>query len=167
VDNLNRFETEATHAVARAEWFLALVVVVVLAVAHLDEIDWVAFVALFLIIDIIGYIPGAIAYRRSADHAVAKGYYVAYNVMHSFLTAAAIAAAWSLIFGPEWALLALPIHLCGDRALFGNTMKPFGISFEPVKHPEFDAFDRAYHRVGVRSDDSTNHRGFRRALPRA
>lgn len=147
MDNVNRFETKATHAVARAEWALGLATVATVAVLHLDRINWPAFVGLFLVIDLIGYIPGAIAYRRNTDRRISKGYYVAYNVMHSFLTAGAIAAVWSLVFGPEWALLALPIHLCGDRALFGNTMKPFGISFEPVKHPEFDAFDQAFGRV--------------------
>ena len=34
-------------------------------------------------------------------------------------------ALWVLVFGWEWALLAIPIHLFGDRSLFGNTLKPF------------------------------------------
>ena len=30
-------------------------------------------------------------------------------------------------------MLALPIHLMGDRALFGNFMKSFALPFEPVR----------------------------------
>jgi len=152
VDSKNRFETKSTHAVARAEWLMGLLVGVTLAIYNIEHINWFVFVGLFAVIDVIGYIPGAIAYHRSPDGAISKGYYVAYNVMHSLLAAGAIALAWALIFGPEWALLALPIHLFGDRALFGNTMKPFGIPFEPVTTPEFAEFEREYrggHRAAV------------------
>ncbi|MEC3956856.1 hypothetical protein VMT65_27725 [Nocardia sp. CDC153] len=160
MDNVNRFETKATHTLARAEWFLGLVTAVVVAIIHIGQINWAVFIGLFLVIDLIGYIPGAIAYRRSSDHRIPKGYYVAYNVMHSLLTSGAIAAIWSLIFGPEWALLALPIHLFGDRALFGNTMKPFGISFEPVKLPQFEGFERAYRRVDSAPSSSSSLANF-------
>jgi hypothetical protein len=64
--------------------------------------------------------------------------------MHSLVTAAAVAGAWCLTAGPEWALLALPLHLCGDRALFGNFLKPFGLSFEPVAHPLYQEFASRY-----------------------
>lgn len=144
MDSKNRFDTKNTHAIARAEWFMGLLVAVALAVYNIGEINWFVFVGLFVVIDVIGYIPGAIAYHRSPDKVISKGYYVAYNVMHSLLTSGAIALAWTLIFGPEWALLALPIHLFGDRSLFGNTMKPFGVSFEPVTKPEFAEFERKY-----------------------
>ncbi len=152
MDSKNRFETKSTHAVARAEWLMGLLVAVTLAVYNIEHINWFVFVGLFAVIDVIGYIPGAIAYHLSPDGVISKGYYVAYNVMHSLLAAGAIALAWALIFGPEWALLALPIHLFGDRSLFGNTMKPFGIPFEPVTTPEFAEFEREYrggHRAAV------------------
>lgn len=57
--------------------------------------------------------------------------------MHSLLTAGAIAAVWSVTAGPEWALLALPVHLFGDRSIFGNFLKPFGLSFEPLTNPAY------------------------------
>ena len=44
--------------------------------------------------------------------------------------------------GPEWALLMLPIHLCGDRAIFGNFLKPFSVPFEPTPVPAFQEFTR-------------------------
>ena len=51
---------------------------------------------------------------------------------------------WCLLVRPEWALLALPIHLCGDRAIFGNFLKPFGLSFEPVAHPAYKELVKNY-----------------------
>lgn len=144
MDGHNRFETRTTFALHRLEWFTALVVASVLALLHLGDIRWGVFIALFLVIDLVGYIPGAIAFRRSPDGQVSKGYYIAYNTMHSLVTAAAIAGLWALFVGWEWALLALPIHLMGDRALFGNSLKPFGVRFEPATHPAFAALERAY-----------------------
>jgi hypothetical protein len=47
----------------------------------------------------------------------------------------AVLGAWVLLHGWEWALLVLPIHLFGDRALFGNFVKSFTVSFEPLPHP--------------------------------
>ncbi|WP_406255788.1 hypothetical protein [Streptomyces chartreusis] len=144
MDAKNRFETKTTFAFSRMEWLAFLIVSLVLAFRHLSEISWGVFVALFAVIDVIGYIPGAIAHRCSPDKRIARGYYVAYNVMHSLVTAGVIAGAWTLFAGPEWALLALPIHLLGDRALFGNSFKPFGVAFEPEIHPAYRLFEQQY-----------------------
>ena len=120
MDSHNLFFTRTTAYWLRAEYALALAVCVVLAVLHLGEIRWLPFIALFAVIDLVGYIPGAIAFRRSVDGRIPLVYYRLYNVMHSHLTAAAIAGVWWLVAGPEWALLALPIHQLGDRSIFGN-----------------------------------------------
>ena len=46
-------------------------------------------------------------------------------------------ALWAYAHGGfEWAMLAVPIHLSGDRGLFGNTLKPFELSFEPQQHTD-------------------------------
>ncbi|MFI7020994.1 hypothetical protein [Streptomyces sp. NPDC050164] len=144
MDAKNRFETRTTFALLRLEWLAALAVSLVLAVQHREEIRWWVFAALFAVIDVIGYLPGAIAFRRSPDRRVARGYYVAYNLMHSLVTAGLLAAAWVWFVRPEWALLALPIHLMGDRALFGNCLKPFGVAFEPESHPVYREFEYEY-----------------------
>jgi hypothetical protein len=144
VDSHNQFLTRTTYRLLRAEYGVALVGAVVLALLHLGDIRWPVFVAMFLYIDLIGYLPGAIAWRRARDHRIPRAYYVLYNVMHSLLSAALVAGLWCLLVGPEWALLALPIHLCGDRALFGNFLKPFGLSFEPVVHPAYQEFVTRY-----------------------
>jgi hypothetical protein len=144
VDAHNRFETRTTFTLARLEWLAALVASSVLAILHIGEIRWPVFIGFFLIIDLIGYIPGAIAFRRVPGGDISRNYYLAYNIMHSLVTNAILVGLWCLLVGPEWALLAVPIHLFGDRALFGNTLKPFGVPFEPHVNPAFAAFERAY-----------------------
>ncbi|MEU3251039.1 hypothetical protein [Streptomyces sp. NPDC006997] len=150
MDAKNRFETKTTFALSRLEWLAALTVSLVLAVQHFPEIRWWVFVLLFAVIDVIGYVPGAIAYRRSPDKRISRGYYVAYNTMHSLVTAGVLAGAWALFVRPEWALLALPIHLMGDRALFGNSLKPFGVSFEPETDPAYRDFEQRYGKETAR-----------------
>ncbi|CAL9643396.1 hypothetical protein RKD49_001246 [Streptomyces glaucescens] len=144
MDAKNRFETKTTFAFSRLEWLAFLVISLVLAYQHLSDIRWGVFAAFFVVIDLIGYVPGAIAFRRSPERRVARGYYVAYNVMHSLVTALVLAGAWAWFVEPEWALLALPIHLMGDRALFGNSLKPFGVAFEPETDPAYREFQKQY-----------------------
>lgn len=146
MDSHNLFFTRFTARALRAEYLVALLLSIGLAVRHLGDINWPAFIGLFLYIDVIGYLPGAIAYQRSPAGAISRTYYVLYNTMHSLLSAAAVAGLWWIFIGPGWELLALPIHLCGDRALFGNFLKPFGLSFEPVTHPVYQEFVNRYDR---------------------
>jgi len=108
-------------------------------VIHWHDIRWVQFAILFFYIDVIGYVPGAIAARRSRDGYIHKGFYVLYNTMHTLLTAGLVAGVYSLVFGPEWALLALPIHLFTDRGVIGNQLKSFGMRFEPSENPVYYA----------------------------
>ncbi|MBD0421454.1 hypothetical protein AB0L35_15555 [Streptomyces sp. NPDC052309] len=154
MDAKNRFETKTTFALSRLEWLGFLAVSLVLVFQHWTEIRWGVFVLLFAVIDVIGYIPGAIAFRRSPDGRIPRRYYVAYNTMHSLVTAGVLAGAWALFVRPEWALLALPVHLMGDRALFGNSLKPFGVAFEPEPNPAFRAFEQRYRSHGSGTDAS-------------
>lgn len=133
MDQANPFETPRTYSLHRAEYLVGLAVTTGFIIAHLGDIRWVPAVALFLYIDLIGYIPGAIAFRRSGGRPISKTYYVLYNVMHSLITQGAVAALWCWLVKPEWALLVLPFHLFGDRGLFGNFMKSFALPFEPVR----------------------------------
>ncbi|MEU6551353.1 hypothetical protein ABZ915_13875 [Streptomyces sp. NPDC046915] len=155
MDSKNRFETRTTFFLLRLEWLGGLAVCAVLAVRHFSEIRWAVFAGLFAVIDVIGYVPGAVAFRRSRDGRISRGYFVAYNTMHSLVTAGVAAGLWAVLVKPEWALLALPLHLLGDRALFGNSLKPFGVRFEPDPHPAYADFEREYSTsAGRRSDAS-------------
>lgn len=98
---------------------------------HAAAVDWLRFAAAFAVIDLVGYLPGALAFRRAAGGPIAPLYHHLYNVTHSFVTAAAALGLWALVAGgPEWAMLAVPLHLCGDRGLFGNRRKPVHLPFE-------------------------------------
>lgn len=144
MDSHNLFLTRTTYRLLRAEYGAVLSAAAVLALIHLGHIRWPVFIGMFVYIDLLGYLPGAVAYRRAHDGDIWRGFYVLYNSMHSFLSAGLVAAAWCLLVRPEWALLALPIHLCGDRAIFGNFLKPFGLSFEPVTHPAYKELVKTY-----------------------
>jgi hypothetical protein len=134
MDAANPFETPTTFRLHRAEYMLGVIVSTVLIVVHLGEIRWLAFAGLFLYIDLIGYIPGAIAYHRSETKRISKVYYVMYNTMHSLVTQSLVVGLWGWTIGWEWALLAIPFHVFGDRAVFGNFMKTFSLPFEPVRN---------------------------------
>jgi hypothetical protein len=146
MDTANRFETRTTYRLVRLEYLVGLIACLVLFVLHIDEVRWLPAVALFVYIDLIGYVPGAIAHHRSATKRISKVYYVLYNTTHSLVTQAAVIGLWALLIGWEWALLAIPIHLFGDRALFGNFLKPFAVPFEPAPHPAFVALEAAVTR---------------------
>lgn len=138
MDQQNTFDTPTTARLHRAEYGAALALATGLFLAHWSDIRWLPAIGLFTYIDLIGYLPGAIAYRRSPDHRISRVYYVLYNSMHSLLTAGAVVALWAWLIRPEWALLAVPIHLFIDRAVFGNQLKPFGVPFEPRRLPAFE-----------------------------
>jgi hypothetical protein len=140
VDHVNHFDTKTTYWIMRAEYLVGFAACVVLMLLHFGDIRWWAAILLFFSIDIIGYYPGAIAFRRAKGGPIHKAYYVIYNTMHNWFAAAAICGLWVLVAGPEWALLAIPLHLCADRGLLGNTLKPFSIAFEPEPLPAFQAF---------------------------
>ena len=141
MDHANRYESKVTYRLHRLEYGVALGVCSVLMLKHIHEVRWVPAVVLFAYIDLIGYIPGAIAFHRAHGARIPKYYYVLYNTMHSFVTQAAVIGIFAWVSGFEWAMLAVPIHLCGDRFIFGNFLKPFRVSFEPVPLPAFVAFD--------------------------
>lgn len=141
MDHLNRFESPTTFRLLRAEYGVALVVSTVLFLINIGEVDWWLAVGLFVYIDLLGYLPGAIAYRRSATKRISKVYYVLYNAMHSLVTQAAVVGVIALFWGWNWGMLAAAMHLCGDRALFGNFLKSFRVPFEPETLPEFAEFD--------------------------
>ena len=144
MDCKNLFETRTTYILHRLEYAVLLGLCLLLLVYNLDQVNWFKFVLAFAYIDLIGYIPGAIAYRRRKDGDISRIYYVLYNSMHSFLTAYIVLATWYFLAGFEWAMLAIPIHLFGDRSVFGNFLKPFNVSFEPVCHPLYQKFLEGY-----------------------
>jgi hypothetical protein len=133
MDTKNRFHTDSTFLLERAEHLLVVIVCSALVLQHWQEVSWLRFVVGFVALDAIGYIPGAIAYRRHNGGDIPPIYHYLYNTTHSYLVAALLVAIWALAIGGfEWAMLAFPIHLSGDRGIFGNIYKPLELPFEPV-----------------------------------
>ncbi|MEU7137873.1 hypothetical protein ABZ942_00335 [Nocardia sp. NPDC046473] len=141
MDHHNRFQSITTYRLLRLEFGIGLIASLWLFVDHIGEVRWIPAIILFFYIDLFGYIPGMIAHLRSKTGDIPKVYYVLYNTMHSAITQSAVVGVWALVYGWEWALLVIPIHLCGDRALFGNFMKSFQVPFEPKKLPAFAEFE--------------------------
>ena len=132
MDNVNRFHTDETWLLVRAEHVALVLALSTIVAVHARETDWGRFFAAFVTIDLVGYIPGAIALRRVESARISPIYHHLYNLTHNYLTAGVAAGLWVLAAGHfEWAMLALPIHLSGDRGLFGNTYKPVSLPFEP------------------------------------
>jgi hypothetical protein len=135
----------------RVDYLTIMVLLSAVVLYNASHVRWGAFAVAFAGIDVVGYIPGLIWYSRSrgTPRRIPPIFHVLYNTAHSFGVNAVVALVWYLIGGRlEWAMLALPIHLCGDRGVFGNVYKPFGLSFEPVKHPAFERFIAEYDAAG-------------------
>jgi hypothetical protein len=100
---------------------------------HARDLNWAHFAVAFVLIDFVGYLPGTLAQRRARRGRIAPLYHHLYNFTHNWLTLALVALTWAALYRPEWAMLALPLHLAGDRGLLGNFRKPLDRPFEEVR----------------------------------
>ena len=144
MDTVNHFFTRATALNARSEYALGFVVCMWLMISHWSELDVWQAILLFAYIDLIGTVPGLIAYHVSADGQISKVYYYVYNFLHSWVTQGIVMIGYVEVLGWHWCLLGIPAHLCIDRSMFNNYPKPLGVAFDPVKHPVFEKFKREY-----------------------
>ena len=134
MDPRNRFHTDQTFWWVRLEHVAVIAVAVALLLQHAGEVRWGRFAVAFALIDVIGYVPGAIAWRRAGGGRIDPRFHHLYNLTHSYLVTGLLVGAWAFAAGGiEWAMLAVPIHLAGDRGLFGNTFKPASLPFEPAQ----------------------------------
>ena len=132
MDTYHRFHTTGSYWLMRAEHIAIVLIGIVLVFWHWSELNWLRFIAVFVSADLLGYLPGAIAYRRAGRNQIAPLYHYLYNLTHCYLTWLPITAWWVWSIGSwEWAMLAIPIHLSGDRGVFGNVFKPISLPFEP------------------------------------
>jgi hypothetical protein len=128
---------ERPHWLGRAEALALMTASALLILLHARQVHWARFAVAFVAIDLLGYLPGARAFRRAAGGRIAPLYHHLYNFTHNFLTAAVAIGLWAALGGGfEWAMLAVPLHLYGDRGLFGNGFKPAGRPFERPSRPE-------------------------------
>ena len=152
MDKYNTFHTPAAYRLMRLDYFSVLVALSAAVLYHASDVNWIRFAIAFAWIDLVGTLPAWYVYyaRRKGEHrSIPQIFYTLYNTCHSFTTNLAIIGAWYFITGAwEWAMLAGPLHLLGDRSVFGNVYKPGGLSFEPVPFKEYSEFLGKYERAG-------------------
>jgi hypothetical protein len=152
MDKYNTFHTRTTYALVRLDWAVLMFLAIALLFIHRREVNWGRFTIAFLLPDLIGTLPGLYYYyaRRSGSHrSIPAVIHKLYNFGHCFAVVALFCGVWWLATGSfEWAMLAFPIHLTGDRSIFGNIYKPLGTAFEPVKHEAFRRFEKDYLAAG-------------------
>lgn len=141
MDKYNRTHSTGTYLLMRAEHLAVVVACAWMAIRHLAVLNLWHFAIAFIAIDAVGYLPGLVAYLRRDRGLIDPVFHYLYNVAHSYLTWSVIVLAWAQWSGWEWAMLAVPIHLSGDRSIFGNVFKPVGRSFEPAPPPAALASD--------------------------
>ena len=144
MDKYNLFFTRTIYNVVRLEYLVMLIGLSLLVLAHWSEVNWIRFIVAFAWSDLVGTFPGLYWYYKRtspANRAVPSTFYHLYNFGHSFIAVGVITAIWYALTGRfEWAMLAMPIHLLGDRAIFGNIYKASSLEFEPVPNQEFRRF---------------------------
>jgi hypothetical protein len=136
MDIKNPLHTAATFRLVRAEQVAFMLLCGGLLAWQWEQVNWWRAIAAFWGIDMIGYIPGALAYRRRGGGPIRPLYHHLYNIAHTYLVVWGGIALWCAVSGPEWAMLAGPFHLSIDRGVFGNVFKPVELPFEPVPVPE-------------------------------
>lgn len=145
MDKHNLFFTRGHYNLERLDWAVIMLIALALLVVHYREVHWWRFTIAFLMPDLIATFPGLYIYyaRRSGEHrSVPPIFHKLYNFGHNFAVVTIACGVWWWVTGSlEWAMLAFPLHLGGDRSIFGNIYKPLETSFEAVKHDAFQRFE--------------------------
>ncbi|MEM7050927.1 MAG: hypothetical protein AAF604_14760 [Acidobacteriota bacterium] len=152
MDKFNLFLTPKTYQMVRIDWAIIMFTLLGLVIYNWQEVNWWRFAGAFLLSDLIGTFPGMYMYyaKKKGEHrSIPSIFHDLYNIGHSFVGIGSVAVIWYLVTGSwEWAMLAMPIHLAGDRCVFGNIYKPHGTAFEPVLHDAFKRFQAEYEAAG-------------------
>jgi hypothetical protein len=135
MDRCHKRHSDGTYWLMRAEHLALAGFCAVLAALHFQEMNLGRFAFAFLAIDAVGYLPGLLVYLRRRPARIPPCYHYLYNLTHSYLAWAVIIGLWRYFGDWEWAMLAAPIHLSGDRGVFGNVFKPVDRAFEPTPEP--------------------------------
>ena len=65
MDRFDKSHSDGTYRIMRAEHVTLVVVCSAMAIGHYSEINLWRFAFLFLVIDVVGYLPGLVAYLRN------------------------------------------------------------------------------------------------------
>ena len=109
---------------------IALFVLMLLAtVIFWKEMNWVHYLVLFWIIDIIGYWPGVIFSKILKTNTPPTIFYHTYNFMHNYGTVALIGLIYASVSSTPYSALSLFLHLSIDRGILGNFLKKKSYEF--------------------------------------
>lgn len=136
MDARNMIHSKTTYRIIRGEHLLVFAISGGLILWNAGSVNWLRAIFAFAIIDVVGYLPGALAFRKSVDKKIGLWYYHAYNIAHTYLVTGTGVAIWAYFGGFEWAMLAVPFHLSIDRGVFGNILKPVELAFEVREHTD-------------------------------
>ena len=119
----------STFKFLRLEYIALLSITLILLNQHIQDINWIHFLLIFVFIDLVGYIPGYFYVKYTKKAIPSRYFYILYNTTHNFCTVTCVAfILWQLGL-LTWSFLAVPIHLFGDRGLLGNFYKPLASPF--------------------------------------
>ena len=152
MDYKNFFATRNISYYARLDYIALLALCGTLAYEHRAHMDWLVFFSAIAWQDAIGYYPAALVYYLQPGNAprrIPVGFYYLYNLIHGVLLNLAVVLVWMrLANGWQWEMLAIPIHLCIDRGVFGLSYKSRKISFVPVEHKLHAEFRKRMEHAG-------------------
>lgn len=144
MDKYNTFFTPLLYRLVRLDWLCIMLALITITIINWENVNWWIFFIMFWWIDLIGTVPGmyylSVNEGTEKEKSVPKWCVFIYNICHSFTTVSIITLLWYMTSGPEWAMLAMPIHLAADRCVFGNIYKSFRLKFDPVENIEFKKF---------------------------
>lgn len=113
----------------RIEYICLFIISLIVAYRHFQDINWIQFIVIFAIIDLIGYIPGYLYVKYTKETVPNRFFYILYNTTHNFgVVILVLFISWQLNL-LTWSFIAIPLHLFGDRGLLGNFYKPFESPF--------------------------------------
>ena len=97
-----------------------------LSIYYYAGINWWHYIALFALIDVIGYIPGRTWCILNKESVPPKLFYTLYNICHNLVFVSVVSLIYWFFIEKNLAILALFVHLFGDRGVFGNFNKEYG-----------------------------------------
>ena len=89
MDSMNRFHTDSSWRLVRVELLIPFISLLYLLLDFRNEVRWGLFLTIFVLIDLIGYLPGTIAYRIAAKRGpgqpiqISPVFHYLYNISHS------------------------------------------------------------------------------------
>ncbi len=109
----------------RIEYLMCFFISVYFFFINIESINWWLFIALFMVIDLVGYIPGMLRTLVTKNQVPERIFYILYNITHNLTVIGALVFMCWQMGWLDWSFLAIPIHLFGDRGVLGNFYKPY------------------------------------------